>query len=99
LGKSSRGKAKLKDVISNKPNQHVVFTFGTGGAGFCLSGPAMQRLKGKISRVLGGQGLEGLCRRLPGLADDVAVGYVAGQSHFSSKSALGQLSISFYSLL
>ena len=37
LGKSSRGPTKLKDAISGDQKARVVFSFGTGGAGFCLT--------------------------------------------------------------
>lgn len=60
------------------PAQFVTFTFATGGAGFCLSQAAMQKIKFKVSRVYGGRGLEGLCLKMEGLADDVAVGYING---------------------
>lgn len=41
----------------------------------------MYKIKPQVSRLQGGPGLEGLCRRLPGLADDVAVGYVTGTKY------------------
>lgn len=37
LGKGTRGPARLKDVISGNEKSRVEFTFGTGGAGFCLT--------------------------------------------------------------
>ncbi|OQV21872.1 putative Beta-1,3-N-acetylglucosaminyltransferase lunatic fringe [Hypsibius exemplaris] len=102
LGKSSRGMVKLKDVISGNEKGRVAFQFGTGGAGFCLTRVAMKQIKPKVSRTTGGLGLEGLCRKLPGLSDDVAVGYVTGfykigltqvptmHSHLEKLSALSQ---------
>ncbi|OQV21871.1 putative Fringe glycosyltransferase [Hypsibius exemplaris] len=78
LGKSSRGMVKLKDVISGNEKGRVTFQFGTGGAGFCLTRVAMQRIMPTVSCLTGGSGLESVCRKLPGLADDVGVGYVTG---------------------
>ena len=84
LGKSSRRRTKLKNVMSSNgkttDKPFVAFSFGTGGAGFCLSKAAMKKLKRHISRLSGGSGLEGVCRRLAGLSDDVAVGYVNGKT-------------------
>lgn len=43
-----------------------------------MSHEAMQKIKVKVSRLYGGTGLDGLCKKMAGLADDVAVGYVNG---------------------
>ncbi|XP_055353961.1 beta-1,3-N-acetylglucosaminyltransferase radical fringe-like [Paramacrobiotus metropolitanus] len=86
IGKSSRGPTKLKDSLSVLPlpiwgratTPYITFSFATGGAGFCLSSVAVRRIKSKISKQYGGAGLEALCRKMSGLADDVAIGYITG---------------------
>ncbi|GAU91514.1 hypothetical protein RvY_03752 [Ramazzottius varieornatus] len=87
LGKSSRARTRLTNVITgdgkSTEKPFVAFSFGTGGAGFCLSKAAMKKVKRHVSRMSGGNGLEGVCRRLTGLSDDVAVGYVSAYNDIS----------------
>ena len=59
------------EVITKSDKKKVSFWFATGGAGFCLSRPLVERMKGLVEKgelVAAGENI-----RLP---DDVTVGYI-----------------------
>ncbi|KAF2882614.1 hypothetical protein ILUMI_23560 [Ignelater luminosus] len=71
--------------IIGKDNQKVIFSFATGGAGFCLS----RALTLKMIPVAGGGKFISVGEKI-GLADDMTMGYIIGRLVMTPLTAVDQ---------